>query len=115
MSHKQGKGQIYVLEYLKAGYQTEKDDECDPVIVHNSGSGFCCKWSEQCGHGYEWNGLFFWKSRDQRLCVVYAERGWRRRADPENIGMCKGLQHGKMYLGNEWRYHISGRKTEGKE
>lgn len=24
MSHKQGKGQIYVLEYLKAGYQTEK-------------------------------------------------------------------------------------------
>lgn len=58
---------------------------------------------------------YFLKSRDQRLCVVHAEWGWRRRADPENIGMCKGLQHGKMYLGNEWRCHISGRETEGKE
>ena len=46
IEHKQGKGQIYVLEYLKAGYQTEKDDECDPVIVHDFGSGFCCEWSE---------------------------------------------------------------------
>lgn len=30
-------------------------------------------------------------------------------------GCVKDYSMEKMYLGNEWRYHISGRKTEGKE